>query len=543
MSRFDWLSELIALCEDEDILMRGGSTTDLSPAHTLALDVGDWGRFAEVAHDQSLRWCAIWALQQDEETLLLNACFEKGGDYLVARTILEMSSPVLPSHTPVYPAANRPERHMQDMYGVLFSNHPDHRRWARHQAWSEDEYPLRKDFATKKTAAESSQPTQGSSDKTANVAPADSDYAFFQATGAAVYEIPVGPIHAGIIEPGHFRFQAVGEHILNLEERLGYTHKGIEKIAEGRDPLALAKLAGRVSGDTTVSHTWAACVAMERAAKVKVPQRACYIRALLAERERVANHIGDIGAVCNDVGFAFAHIQFSRLREIWQRSQMEIFNHRLLMDTVLPGGVNVDVTPDQIETLKKQHQWLRQELEELMEILDANLSLEDRLVSTGVLSPEMAVKLGVVGYVAKASGQEYDLRRDHAYAPYEHFKLKSICYKYGDVASRVRVRAEEAVQSLTLMDELLQQLPAGELVCEWKKPAADAEGLGLIEGWRGEIISYVRFDDNGNIARFYVRDPSWLNWPAIEQLIHGNIVPDFPVCNKSVNASYSGHDL
>jgi len=544
MSRFDWLSEFIAVCEDEHIFLQGGSAQDLSPAHVIHLDVDDWGRFAQVAHHESLRWCAIWALQQDEETLLFHACFEKGGDYLVARAKLAINRPILPSHTPIYPAANRPERHMQDMYGVLFSNHPDDRRWTRHQAWAEGEYPLRKDFALKKavTEAESSDEDEHTK-QTAKVAPADSSYAFFQADGAAVYEIPVGPIHAGIIEPGHFRFQAVGERVLNLEERFGYTHKGVEKIAEGRNPQQLAKLAARISGDTTVSHSWAACVAMERAAKIEIPERAQYLRALLAERERVANHVGDIGAVCNDVGFAFAHTQFSRLREIWQRTQMEMFNHRLLMDTVIPGGVNVDLAPDQIDILKKQHHWLRQELDELMEILDDNLSLEDRLLNTGVLSPEMAVKLGVVGYVAKASGQDYDLRRDHAYAPYNHFKLEYICYRYGDVASRVRVRAEEAVQSLTLMDELLQKMPAGELASEWKKPTAGAEGMGMIEGWRGEIISYVRFDDNGNIARFYARDPSWLNWPAIEQLIHGNIVPDFPVCNKSVNGSYSGHDL
>jgi len=542
MSRFDWLSELIASSADEHILLRGGSASDLSPAHALYLDIEDWGRFAAVARDQSLRWCAIWALLQDEETLLLNACFEKDGDYVVARASLPLSRPVLPSHTPIYPAANRPERHMQDMYGVLFSNHPDHRRWVRHQAWSEDEYPLRSDFSAS-NASDEAAPLQSGTDKKLKVAPADSQYAFFQADGAAVYEIPVGPIHAGIIEPGHFRFQAVGERVLNLEERLGYTHKGIEKIAEGKDPAALARLAARVSGDTTVAHTWAACKAMESAAKVNIPERAQFIRALLAERERVANHIGDIGAVCNDVGFAFAHIQFSRLREIWQRTQMEFFKHRLLMDTVIPGGVKVDVDPEQIERLKKQHRWLQHELVELMDILDANLSLEDRLLSTGVLSTEMAKTLGVVGYVAKASGLDYDLRHDHGYAPYNQLKLNSIRYHYGDVASRVRVRADETLQSLRLMDELLNKLPAGELCSEWKIPAAGAEGLGLIEGWRGEIMTYVRFADNGKISRFYARDPSWLNWPAIEQLIHGNIVPDFPVCNKSVNASYSGHDL
>ncbi len=530
MNRFDWLSELIASCEDEHIMLRGGSSTQLKPAHVLNLDIEDWGRFAEVANSQNCRWCAIWATQTDTETLLLSACFECLGDYLVVRAPLEMRSPVLPSHTPFYPAANRPERYLQDMFGILFSNHPDGRRWVRHQAWNEDNYPLRKNF-----------PVAGI--QTDKITPPDSDYPFFQAQGAGVYEIPVGPVHAGIIEPGHFRFQAVGETVLNLEERLCYAHKGIEKIAEGRTPEALARLAGRISGDTTVAHTWAACMAMEHAATINIPKRALALRAILAERERIANHLGDIGAICNDVGFAFAFIQFSRLRECWQRTQLDIFGHRLLMDRIIPGGIATDLDTQQIKQLQEQHDWLQDEITELMAVLDSNPSLEDRLLGSGILQPEMARKLGVVGYVGKASGIDYDLRRDHVYQPYNRLNVESPCYRQGDVATRMKVRADEISHSLTMMKQLLNTLPRGELLAAWKQPASAAEGLGLIEGWRGEIISYVRFDDNGTISRFFPRDPSWLNWPALEQLIHGNIVPDFPVCNKSVNGSYSGHDL
>jgi len=530
MSRFDWLSELIALCEDEHIMLRGGSNTRLKPAHVLNLDIEDWGRFAEVANSQNCRWCSIWATQTDAETLLLSACFESQGDYLVVRAPLEMRSPILPSHTPFYPAANRPERYLQDMFGILFGNHPDERRWVRHQAWNEDNYPLRKNF-----------PVAGI--QTDKITPADSDYPFFQAQGAGVYEIPVGPVHAGIIEPGHFRFQAVGETILNLEERLCYGHKGIEKIAEGRNPASLARLAGRISGDTTVAHTWAACMAMEHAANVNVPGRALALRAILAERERIANHLGDIGAICNDVGFAFAFMQFSRLRECWQRTQLDIFGHRLLMDSIIPGGVATDLDTPQIKQLQTQHDWLQHEVTELMTIINDNTSLEDRLLGSGILQPEMARRLGVVGYVGKASGIDYDLRRDHVYPPYNKLKVESPCYQQGDVATRVRVRADEISHSLTMIKQLLDTLPEGELLAAWKQPASAGEGLGLIEGWRGEIISYVRFDDNGTVSRFFPRDPSWLNWPALEQLIHGNIVPDFPVCNKSVNGSYSGHDL
>lgn len=536
MSRFDWLSELIARCEEEHILLRGGSAKALAPAHVLRLDVEDWGRFASVARGLDVRWCSIWALQKDSDTLILNACYEKLGDYLVARAQLEIRSPVLASHTPYYPAANRPERQIQDMFGVLFSDHPDSRRWVRHQAWSESVYPLRKDFPVNTNNA-------ATADTESKNTPADSDYPFFQAQGAAVYEIPVGPIHAGIIEPGHFRFQAVGEHVLNLEERLGYVHRGIEKIAEGRDPVGLARLAARISGDTTVAHTWAACMAIERAAKIKVPARANFIRAILAERERIANHLGDIGAICNDVSFVFAHMQFSRMREIWQRTSLDMFRHRMMMDCIIPGGVNVDISADQIETLRQQHIWLQQELHELMVIIDDHPSLEDRLLGTGVLSSEIAKSLGVVGYLGKASGIDFDLRRDHGYAPYDLIKVQSPCFQQGDVAARLQTRADEINHSVTMMSALLQQMPEGDLCREWKTPKDKAEGIAMVEGWRGEIITYVRFDDNGKVSRFFARDPSWMNWPALEQLIHGNIVPDFPVCNKSVNGSYSGHDL
>jgi len=529
MSRFDWLSELLARCEDEHVLVAHGSATQLALVHLLDIDHEDWGRFADVARQQGCRWVALWADQIDVDTFNINVCFEYRGDYLVVRAPLEIRQPVLPSHTPWFPAANRPERHLQDMFGIAFSDHPDARRWTRHQAWPEDQYPLRKNFAV--------------AGETGDDTPGDSDYPFFQAQGAGVYEIPVGPVHAGIIEPGHFRFQAVGETVLNLEERLGYVHKGIEKTAEDRDAAGAVRLAGRVSGDSTVAHSWAACMAMERAAKLAVPARALSLRAVLAERERIANHLGDIGAICNDVGFAFAQYQFSRLREDWQRLNLTLFGHRLLMDCVIPGGVAGDIEGAQVGKLQNQHAALRTELDGLLPIVDDSPSLEDRLVGTGVLSPETAVLIGAVGYVGKASGIDYDLRRDHAYAPYHRLQVESPLYQTDDVASRLKVRAEEINQSLQLLDQLLAELPDGDIAVDWTAPVLNAEGLGLVEGWRGEILCYVRFGEAGRIARFFPRDPSWLNWPALEQLIHDNIVPDFPVCNKSVNGSYSGHDL
>ena len=527
MNHFDWLSELLARLQDEHILVGRGSASALAPAHLLHIDAEDWGRVAQQAVTFPCRWLGIWAEQREQE-FLITAALANGGDHLLLRTSVPLDAPTLPSHTPHYPVAARMERHLRDMFGIQFSDHPDPRRWSRHNRWGAEQYPLRHEFAVD-TAPLSAEP--------------ESDYAFIQAQGAGVYEIPVGPVHAGIIEPGHFRFLAVGETVLNLEERLGYVHKGIEKIAEGRDAYGLARLAARISGDSTVHHTWAACMAMERAARITPPPRALALRAVLAERERIANHLGDIGAICNDVAFSFAHMQMGRLRELWQRDNTACFGHRLLMDRIVPGGVAVDVDTAQVERMNGAIAALRRELRDIYPILDDHPSLEDRLAGTGVLTPAQAQQLGVLGYVGKASGQDYDLRRDFPYPPYQRLQIRSPLFTTGDVESRMQVRMQEILDSLELLQILLDSLPAGEVCTEWRAPAPNAEGIGMIEGWRGEILSYVRFGGEGRIARFFPRDPSWFNWPALELLIHGNIVPDFPVCNKSVNGSYSGQDL
>ncbi|MGZ8237406.1 MAG: hydrogenase large subunit [Methylobacter sp.] len=487
-----------------------------------------WQRFAELAVQQNARWVAGWAEHRDEQ-FLVNACFEKQGVYIVLRTVISCAKPELPSQATVYPAANRSERHTQDMFGIHFAGHPDKRRWTRHQAWDKHSYPLRKDF-----------PVQG---EPQDITPPDMDYPFIKSHGAGVYEIPVGPVHAGIIEPGHFRFQAVGELILNLEERLGYVHKGIEKIAEGRTPEALARLAGRVSGDTTVGHCWAACRAMEQAAGIEIPPRASLLRGILAERERIANHLGDIGAICNDVAFVFAQMQFTRLRELWLRSNAKIFGHRLLMDRIIPGGVAADLSDASCALIKQEVIQLRAELSELIPALDLNSSLEDRLYTAGFLSTEIAAAFGTLGYVGRASGQNFDVRRDASYAPYNQVKFRVPVEEQGDIASRFWVRYKEINASLHLIEDFIDLLAAGDIRTEWQIPQAGSESLGVVEGWRGEITAYVRFESDNKIARFYPRDPSILNWPALEKLVLNNIVPDFPVCNKSLNGSYSGNDL
>jgi Ni,Fe-hydrogenase III large subunit len=282
---------------------------------------------------------------------------------------------------------------------------------------------------------------------------------------------------------------------------------------------------------------------MERAAGCAVPPRALWLRALMAERERVANHLGDIGAICNDVGFAFALVQCGRLRELWQRQSLACFGHRFMMDAAIPGGVARDLSAEALGALRKDQASLAKAAQPIFDVIEDHPSLEDRLISTGRLAAADARSLGCTGYVAKASGLTFDVRRDCPYAPYDRLEIAQSQESDGDVAARVRVRMAELKDSLRLMERLLDTLPDGEIAAPLPMPAAGAVGLGVVEGWRGEILSFVRFGAQGRIARFFPRDPSWLAWPALERLVLGNIVPDFPVCNKSVNGSYSGQDL
>ena len=552
MSRFDWLSEFLARLEDEHLIARHGDAHVLAPAHRLELDAEDWGPAGRIAAAMGLRHAGIWAdplgpgpaesearsptgrrterrPEIEGPAIRVQACLEYAGDYLVLETRVPEARPFPGSHTPAFPGVDRLERHARDLIGVRFNRHPDPRRWTRHQAWPDDAYPLRPDLPI---AARSEGRT-----------PADVEYPFTRVQGSGVYEIPVGPVHAGIIEPGHFRFQAAGEDVLRLEERLGYVHRGIEKLAVGRDPLGLLRLAGRVSGDSTVAHAWAAAQAMERAAGCTPPPRAASLRALMTERERIANHLGDIGAICNDVGFAFAHVHCARLREQWQRRSATLFGHRFMMDAVIPGGVARDISETAFRELRLDHAALHKAIEPLFDVIDDHPPLDDRLIGTGILSHADARALGCTGPVGKASGLAFDVRRDSPYAPYDQVRVEVPEETAGDVAARVRVRMKEVRSSLWMLDRLLDALPDGEIAVPFPIPDEGAMGLGLIEGWRGEILCFVRFAADGRIARYFPRDPSWFAWPALERLILGNIVPDFPVCNKSVNASYAGVDL
>ncbi len=454
------------------------------------------------------------------------ACYALGCEYVIVKCLIPTDDPTFPSLTKIFVPASRFERQIRSLMGVIPEGHPDARPWIKHEDWPEDAYPLRKTF-----------------DPSVHMPRVNGEYQWIRAEGKGVYEIAVGPVHAGIIEPGHFRFQAVGEDILNLEERLGYVHKGIEKRFESLSWIDSAKLAGRVSGDTSVAHTLAYCRALEAMTGTSPPERAAWLRALMVERERVANHFGDIGAICNDVAFSFLFYQFSILRETVLRTNDKLFGHRFIMDRVIPGGVAVDMTTAGKEEILREINWIKNEFERLVIIYDENSSLEDRVRNAGVLPVDDARELGVVGFVARASGTGIDCRIQNPFPPYDRIIPRMMILNSGDIHARVWVRIEEIRESLRIICELLEDLPEGNISGGIDPPSNERSGFAAVEGWRGEIVYWLQSGPNGEINRCMVRDPSSVNWLALELAIHGNIVPDFPVCNKSFNQSYSGHDL
>ena len=454
------------------------------------------------------------------------ACYRKGKEYLIVKSDIPADAPAFPSITRHWVPAYRFERQIHSLMGIVPNGHHDLRPWIKFEDWPHDAWPLRKSF-----------------DASQYLPTVDGEYAWARAEGEGVFEIPVGPVHAGIIEPGHFRFQAVGEMVINLEERLGYVHKGIEKRFETLDWAQGARLAARVSGDTTVAHSVAYAMAVETLTGAKVTERANWLRALFIERERIANHLGDLGAICNDASFAIMLTHTSRLKEMLLRTNMKLFGHRFMMDRVIPGGVSADIGETGITKIMTELDYLAADFERLVTIYDESSSLDDRVRETGTLRSETARNLCSVGIVARASGMNLDCRVFNPFPPYDRLDIKVPVLISGDVHARAWVRVEEIRESIRIIRYILKTIPAGDLRVDLKTPSPDTSGFSAVEGWRGEIIYWVQSGPEGGINRCMVRDPSSLNWLGLEQSIPGNIVPDFPLCNKSFNQSYSGHDL
>ena len=406
-----------------------------------------------------------------------------------------------PSIGRLHPPALRLERALADFSPLVPEGLPDTRPWLRH----------------------------------GNAATA---YPFLPAEGEHLHQIPVGPVHAGIIEPGHFRFTCSGETIVRLEERLGYVHRGVEALIQGKTPAEAAPIAARISGDSTVAYAIAFARAVEAALGVEPPPRAAWLRALMAELERLANHLGDVGAICNDAAFALMLAHCAVLRERVLRAGFFCFRHRLMMDRIVPGGMAVDLSSGGIAHLRGLVAEIGEKFPRLLSLYDRTASLQDRTVGTGILRPELAKLWAAGGFVGRASGRDFDARR--LYPPYDALAFTIPVRAEGDVDARLRIRAAEITESLGLITQILDRLPPGSLL----SPLAEnsGEGFSLIEGFRGDIFLHVRLE-SGRIARCHARDPSWFQWPLLEAAIAGNIVADFPLCNKSFNCSYAGHDL
>ena len=476
-----------------------------------------WLQAITLLAEKHITMLGLWGDRAMVHLALMDADHQPG---IISHACEDKHYPSVGSH---HAPAIRLERALRELCGLEPEGLPDGRDWLNHGTWRL-QHPL------------------GQSE---SVEAAPKPYQFLPSEGESLHQIPVGPVHAGIIEPGHFRFTANGETIVRLEERLGYTHKGIESLMAGLTIDRAAVLAGRVSGDSTVAYALAFARAIEAAHGIEIPEHAIWLRALMAELERLANHCGDIGAIGNDAAFALLHAQFGLLRELVLRAAEHCFGHRLMMDRIVPGGVCLDLPNDGLQSIAGLVAALRTRLPELVELYENTASLKDRTVGTGILSSLLVRQYGAGGYIGRASGRAFDARRTPGYPPYDQLQFDVPVVEAGDVNARLWIRVCEIEQSMAIIDQILSRLPSVPAlkVLALPPPAEVLEGVALVEGFRGDVLAWVRIGADGTVLRCHLRDPSWFQWPLLEAIVEGNIVADFPLCNKSFNCSYSGHDL
>ena len=497
--------------------IRRGTPQGCQPYQRHLLSAVDFAALpAALAREPTLALLSLWA-----EPAMLHAAFldeAPGGTLLIASCAVEGGQ--YPALSPARPGAVRFERAIRDLWGLVAEGGVDLRPWLEHGKW-----PVTTPLAPRpqRRTLPPEQPT------------------FLPVEGEGWHQIPVGPVHAGIIEPGHFRFSVQGEMVVRLEQRLGYTHKGTLGLMQGKSPRAAARFAARLSGDTTVAHGLAFALAAEAAAGVVVPPRAAWLRGVMLELERVANHLNDWGFVCNDAAFAWPHARCGLLREGVLRANLAAFGHRLMMDRVIPGGLAVDLVPGAEAAILAALAAVEAEAPALLRIYETHASLQDRVVGTGTVKPELAARFAAGGHVGRASGRAFDARRALPHAPYDRLPPAVALREEGDVDARVRIRVAELTESIRLVRTMLAAVEPGEV--HLPLPPQAGEGVGVVEGFRGEIVTWMALDESGLIRAVFPRDPSWLQWPLLEAAIEGNIVADFPLCNKSFNCSYSGVDL
>jgi Ni,Fe-hydrogenase III large subunit/Ni,Fe-hydrogenase III component G len=440
---------------------------------------------------------------------------------------VDPAAPLYPSIAAKHPVANWFEREIMDFFGLVPDGHPNPLRVAHHDDWPDGAWPLRKDFPAD-----------------AQVPRVEGEFHPFRpVTGEGVFQVPVGPVHAGVIEPGHFRFGVAGEPVLYLQLRLFYVHKATEKRFESLPWRHGIFLAESISGDTAVGHALAYAHAIERIADVRVPPRAQALRVVLLELERIYNHVADIGALATDVAFTVPASRAQALREEFVRLQDRLFGTRLLRGTIALGGVRRDLLrPDQ-DALRAHLARFEPQFDALITLLIDAGTFTDRVDGTGILTNKAARDLGIVGMAARASGVDGDFRRDHPDDGYEALRFEVPIEEGGDVRARLMVRAREVEQSVSILRQVLDGMPDSAIAANLPvRLPVRASALGWTEGWRGPITHWVATDSEGRVTRVKVTDPSFLNWPGLVHAVPGNIIPDFPVINKSFNLSYSGND-
>jgi Ni,Fe-hydrogenase III large subunit len=499
-----------------DIAKDGSRAEAHRPFPRVTVTAGGWRRAITELVEARATLLGLWG----DKGCVHMALTEEPSTKIVVLT-LPCPDGKFPSVGLSHPPAIRLERAIKDLYGLKPAGAADTRPWLDLGFWGVTQ-PLGAKRRSRKGQLA---------------------YAFLPVEGEDLHQIPVGPVHAGIIEPGHFRFTANGEAVARLEERLGYVHKGIESLMTGASIDKGAQLAGRTSGDSTVAYGFAYARAVEAALQVEVPESAVYLRALMAELERLANHFGDIGAICNDASFSILLADFAILRERVLRIAHACFGHRLMMDRVVPGGVAQDIALEGLAQIPVLIETVRRKFPELVEVYDNTASLQDRTVTTGYLSPTLARAFGAGGYVGRASGRAFDMRKAARYPPYDTLEFEVPVRDDGDVNARVWIRIREVEQSLRLIEQIVTRLPSGPTRVELPDVDEVREGLGLVEAFRGDVLVWLRLGPDGRIERCHLRDASWFQWPLLEACVEGNIVADFPLCNKSFNCSYSGHDL
>ena len=498
-----------------DLMLKGRKIAQHLPWPRVVVDAAAWNVAADQLAQGQCNLLGLWG----ELAAVHMAIGDRAGTEIAVLS-LDCPDRAFPSVGMRHPPALRLERAIKDLHGLSAEGSPDTRPWLDHGTWG-----VRFPLGDRITALSKPAP-----------------YRFLDVEGAGMHQIPVGPVHAGIIEPGHFRFTASGETVVRLEQRLGYTHKGIEGLMQGADLDTAAQLAGRVSGDSTVAYSYAFSKAAEAALELKIPQRAVWLRALVAELERLANHLGDIGAICNDASFALMHAHCSVLRESVLRAANNAFGHRLMRHVIVPGGLSRDLGDEGREIIQATIDNIRLRFPILVELYDNTASLQDRTFGTGVLKSALATQYAAGGYVGRASGRAFDARRNLAYPPYDDLDFDVPVFSEGDVNARVWIRIREVEQSLSLIGQILDRLPAGPSRTAVRRPGEACEGMAIVEGFRGDVLVWLRFHER-RIERCHLRDPSWFQWPLLEAAIEDNIVADFPLCNKSFNCSYSGQDL